>query len=107
MRAFRGDDGAIERTDAGVRVIPVKVWKPTEVPRYGRGMGEKAAGDKAAAADAGLTRYVIIGVVIGMLAGPVLGMLVPSIGVGFGISIGLFVGIVGAVIAWFVVRPKK
>lgn len=74
--------------------------------RYGHRMGEKVAGGKAAA-DAGLTRYMIIGIVVGMIAGPVLGMLVPTIGVGFGISIGLMLGILGAVIAWLVVRPKK
>jgi hypothetical protein len=42
-----------------------------------------------------------------MISGPVLGILVPSIGVGFGISIGLMLGILGAVIAWFTVRPKR
>nr|WP_186807410.1 hypothetical protein [Microbacterium testaceum] len=37
-------------------------------------MGEKAIDD------AGLTRYIIIGVVVGVIAGPVLGLLVPSTG---------------------------
>jgi len=88
------------------RAHPVKVWHPTGPRRYGRRMGEKAAGDKAVA-DAGLGRYVTVGVVVGMIAGPVLGMLVPSIGVGLGIPIGVFVGIIGAVIAWYLVRPTK
>lgn len=106
MCAFRGDDGCDRAYSGGPPGRPVKAWKPPGLPRYGRRMGEKAAGGKAAA-DAGLTRYIIIGVVVGMIAGPVLGMLVPAVGVGFGISIGLFVGIIGAVIAWFVVRPTK
>lgn len=74
---------------------------PARRRRYGRGMADNAAGD------AGLARYVIIGVVVGIIAGPLIGLLVPSIGVGFGISLGLFLGIIGAVIAWFAVRPKK
>ena len=79
----------------------VKRWRRLTPALYRRRMGDKAA------EDAGLTRYIIIGVVIGMIPGPVLGMLVPSISVGFGISIGLMVGILGAVIAWYAVRPKK
>jgi fucose permease len=57
--------------------------------------------------DAGLVRYVIIGVVAGMFIGPLIGLLVPSIGVGFGIALGLTLGILGATVAWFIRRPTR
>jgi hypothetical protein len=54
--------------------------------------------------DAGLPKYVIIGVVAGMLAGAVGGLVVPSLGVGFGLSIGIVVGIAIGVALWFARR---
>lgn len=59
------------------------------------------------ASDAGMARYITIGVVAGMLAGVVIGMLVEPVGVGFGIAGGLFLGILGATIAWMIRRPAK
>lgn len=91
--------GAAPRANPAFRAV--KHWCRLTPAAYGPRMSEKSA------EDAGLTRYVVIGVVTGMISGPVLGILVPSIGVGFGISIGLMLGILGAVIAWFTVRPKR
>jgi hypothetical protein len=54
--------------------------------------------------DAGLPKYVIIGVVAGMLAGAVGGLVVPSLGVGFGLSIGIIVGIAFGMALWFARR---
>lgn len=65
------------------------------------GMSEPGAGD------AGMVRYITIGVVAGLFAGVVIGMLVEPVGVGFGIGGGLFLGILVATIAWMVRRPAR
>ncbi|GAA2944551.1 hypothetical protein GCM10010458_32270 [Microbacterium luteolum] len=59
------------------------------------------------AADAGMTKYIVIGVLAGMFVGVVVGMFVEPIGVGFGISGGLFLGILVATIAWMIRRRAK
>jgi hypothetical protein len=59
------------------------------------------------AADAGMVRYILVGVVAGMLVGVVLGMLIEPVGVGFGIGGGLFLGILVATIAWMIRRPAR
>ncbi|MGJ0389441.1 hypothetical protein [Microbacterium sp. CGR1] len=59
------------------------------------------------ATDAGMVKYITIGVLAGLFLGVIIGMLVEPIGVGFGISGGLFLGILVATIAWLIRRPPK
>ncbi|MBT2474048.1 hypothetical protein J7E68_05535 [Microbacterium sp. ISL-103] len=59
------------------------------------------------ATDAGMVKYITIGVLAGVFVGVLVGMFVEPIGVGFGISGGLFLGILVATIAWLVRRQAK